>query len=162
MARTADGMWKEVRKQTNVGPRQFPDGGPLRGRALLQGGAAVPGVDGSRQVRAEGEVTEYDRDASVVDYASEPEEEAEVQQARRLAQMETELGVLLWTCPGQCACAGCAVGSPRVESRRPGAGGGAGREARCSAGSAKRVHGRISFMRPWYAGGALRPDSLPR
>jgi len=43
--------------------------------------------------------TEDHSDASIVDYASELEEEAEAQQARRLAQMETELGVLLWTCP---------------------------------------------------------------
>ena len=49
-----------------------------------------------------------------MDYASEPEEEAEAQQARRLAEMETELGVLPGCARDGYSCAGCAVGSPRV------------------------------------------------
>jgi len=43
MARTAEGVWKEVRKQTKRGRDRFRMAdGPLRGQALLQGGAAVP------------------------------------------------------------------------------------------------------------------------
>ena len=52
--------------------------------------------------------TEEDSNASVVDYASEPEEEAEAQQAWRLA----ERGRAGRCARGRCACAGCAVGSP--------------------------------------------------
>ena len=52
--------------------------------------------------------TGEDSDASVVGYASEPEEVAEAQQVRRLAEMETELGVLPWMCPGRvCMCGLC-------------------------------------------------------
>jgi len=57
--------------------------------------------------------TEDDSDASVlVDYASEPDEEAEAQQARRLAEVETELGVLPWVCPGQVCMCGLRRGEP--------------------------------------------------
>ena len=45
--------------------------------------------------------TKEDSDISVVDYALEPEEEAEAQQARQLAEMETWLGMLPWMCPGR-------------------------------------------------------------
>jgi len=64
----------------------------------------------------------------VVDYASELEEEAEAQQARRLAEMETELGVLPWM-PGR--------------NRRK-------REARCGAGgpvARRRGGGFLSCVR---------------
>jgi len=49
-------LWKESPEANQEGPRPFPDGGPLHVRALLQGGAAVPRDDRSRQDRAEGEV----------------------------------------------------------------------------------------------------------
>jgi len=47
-----------------------------------------------------GRPAEEDSDTSVVDNASEPEQEAEAQRARRLVEMETKLGVLPWMCPG--------------------------------------------------------------
>ena len=55
IARAAEGAVKGSPEAKQEGPRPFPDGGPLRGRALLQGGAAIPGDDGSQQDCAEGE-----------------------------------------------------------------------------------------------------------
>ena len=56
--------------------------------------------------------TEEDSDASVVGYASEPDEEAEAQQARRLAEMEAKLGVLPWMCLGRVCMCGLCCGEP--------------------------------------------------
>jgi len=56
IARTAEGAVERRPEANQEGPRTLPDGGPLRGRALLQVGAAVPGDDWSRQFLAEEEV----------------------------------------------------------------------------------------------------------
>jgi len=88
-------------------------------------------------------------DISVVDYALEPEQEAEAQQARWLAEMETELGMLPWMCPGRVwheLC--CGEGVDRPGRNRAERAEGAEREARYGAGTAEARGHRILFVHP--------------
>jgi len=123
-------LWKEVRKQTKRVRDRF------RMADLFADECCSKAV--LRFLKTTGE----DSDASVVDYASEPEEEEEV---RRLAEIETELGVLQWMCPGRVCIRGLYRGEPPggEKTARSEQAEGAGREARCGDGAEARVHGRF-------------------
>jgi len=95
-------LWKEVRKRTKRGCDRF------RMADLVADERCSKAVLRFLETVPKERPTEEDSDSSVVDYASEPEEEASAQQASQLAEMETELGVLPWMCPGQvCKCGLC-------------------------------------------------------
>ena len=100
-------LWKEVRKRTKRGRNRFRIADLFAdercSKTVLR---FLDTTEVGKTVPKEGP-TEEGSDASVVEYASEPEEEAEAQQARRLAEIETELGVLPWMCPGRVCMCGC-------------------------------------------------------
>ena len=110
-------LWKAVRKQNKRGRDRFRMADLFADERCSKAVLRFLETTGVSKTVPKERPTGEGSDASVVDYASEPGEEAETQQARRLAEMETELGVLPWMWPGRvCMCGLCS----RMGSRRPG------------------------------------------
>ena len=104
--------WKEVRKQTKRGRDRFRMADLFADQRCSRAVLRFLETTGVGKAVPKGRPTEDDSGASVVDYVSEPEEVAEAQQVRQLAQMETELGMLPWVCPGRVYMYGLCLGNP--------------------------------------------------